>query len=136
DLFTMAVVRARAAGAVSVLPMLQAPLAALHMWMGRFDAAQTNASEGLRLALDTGQDNPASHHRAVLAWVAAVQGRADDCREAATAALAHALEQRLGPPASIAEWALALLDVGAGRPADAFDRLTALAGTGHPLVRI
>src|SRR6185295_17019646 len=42
DLFTMAVVRARAAGAVSVLPMLQAPLAALHMWMGRFDAAQTN----------------------------------------------------------------------------------------------
>jgi DNA-binding CsgD family transcriptional regulator/tetratricopeptide (TPR) repeat protein len=140
DLFNLAVARARAAGAVGALPFLLAPLAALHMWTGRFEAAQTCASEGLRLALDTGQDNPAAHHRAVLAWVAAVQGRADDCREAAAAALTHAIAQRLGPQAAIANWALALLDVGAGRATDALDRLTALAGAGpgegHQLVTV
>ncbi|MFI5905997.1 ATP-binding protein [Dactylosporangium sp. NPDC051541] len=136
DLFTVAVVQARSAGAVSTLPMLLAPLASLHMWTGRFDAARSSASEGLRLALDTGQDNPAAHHRAVLAWVAAVQGRADDCRDAAEAALAHAVPQRLGPPAAIANWALALRDIGLGRPDAAYDRLVAPADMGHPLVAV
>ncbi|MEV0614432.1 LuxR family transcriptional regulator [Nonomuraea sp. NPDC050404] len=140
DLFTAAAVRARTAGAVSTLPMVLAPLASLQMWTGRFAAARTTATEGLRLALDTGQDNPAAHHRAVLAWIAAAQGRAQECRTEADAALAQAIGQRLGPAASIAAWALALLDLGEGRTAEAFDRLTAMAdaapGEGHPLVKI
>ncbi|WP_043618979.1 helix-turn-helix transcriptional regulator [Nonomuraea candida] len=140
DLFTSAVVRARTAGAVSALPMVLAPLASLQMWTGRFAAARATATEGLRLALDTGQDNPAAHHRAVLAWIAAAQGRARECRTEAGAALAHAIGQRLGPPAGIAAWAPALLELGEGRTGEAFDRLTALAdaapGEGHPVVKI
>ncbi|MFB4280498.1 AAA family ATPase [Nonomuraea sp. MTCD27] len=140
DLFTRAAVRARAAGAVSVLPLMLAPFAALQMWTGRFAAARATATEGLRLSLDTGQENTAAHHRAVLAWIAAAQGRAAECRTEAGAALAHAIGQRLGPPASIAAWALALLDLGEGRKAEAFDRLSAMAdagpGEGHPAVKI
>ncbi|WP_240776795.1 helix-turn-helix transcriptional regulator [Nonomuraea basaltis] len=140
DLFTTAAVRARAAGTVSALPLVLAPLGALQMWTGRFTAARATATEGLRLSLDTGQDNTAAHHRAVLAWIAAAQGRADECRTEADAALARAIGQRLGPPAGIAAWALALLDLGEGRKGEAFDRLTALAdagpGEGHPIVKI
>ncbi|MEU8399341.1 AAA family ATPase [Nonomuraea sp. NPDC048892] len=139
-LFTTSAVRARAAGAVSVLPLVLGPLAALQMWTGRFAAARATATEGLRLSLDTRQDNTAAHHRSVLAWIAAVQGRAEECRTEAGAALAQAIGQRLGPPAGIAAWALALLDLGEGRMADAFDRLSAMAdagpGEGHPLVKI
>jgi DNA-binding CsgD family transcriptional regulator/tetratricopeptide (TPR) repeat protein len=139
-LFTRAATRARADGAVNTLPAVLAPLAALEMWTGRFASALASATEGLRLAGETGQDNAAAHHRAVLAWIAAVQGRADDCREAADAALARAIGHRLGPQAAIATWALAVLDLGAGRPADALNRLAALANAGpgesHQVVKV
>jgi hypothetical protein len=58
----------------------------------------------------------------------------------ASAALAHALRRRLGPPAGIASWALALSDLGAGRPEEAAARLAALAtagpGEGHPMITV
>jgi DNA-binding CsgD family transcriptional regulator/tetratricopeptide (TPR) repeat protein len=139
-LFTRSTARARADGAVDLLPGLLAPMAALQMWTGRYASAAASAGEGLRLSLDTGHENPAAHHRSVLAWIAAVQGREQDCRHHAAAALARAIGHRLGPPAGIASWALAVLDIGMGRPAEAFDRLTALAdagpGEGHQMVKI
>jgi DNA-binding NarL/FixJ family response regulator len=140
DLFTTAVALARAAAAGSTLPVLLAPLATLETWTGRYSAASANATEGLRLAVETGQDNPAAHLRSVLAWLAAVRGQEKDCQEAANAALSHAIGHRLGPHAAIASWALAVLDLGAGRQAAAFDRLTALAAAGpgesHPMIGI
>jgi DNA-binding CsgD family transcriptional regulator len=139
-LFRRASARLRADGAADALPLLLAPLASLEMWTGRFASAAASAAEGLRLAVEIGQANPAAHHRAVLAWLAAVQGRAEECRELATAALAHAIGHRLGPQAAIASWALALADLGEGRPAEAFDRLAALAaaapGEGHQIVSL
>ncbi len=138
SMFTRAVAVARTAGAVDTLPMLMAPLGALQAWTGRYGSAATTATEGLRLALDTGQGNPAAHHRSVLAWMAAVQGREQDCRDAAAATLARAIGHRLGPQAGIASWSLALLDLGMGRAASAFDRLQAMAtartGEGHDVV--
>ncbi len=139
ELFERAVGCARSDGAVNTLPMLLGPLSALQAWTGRYDSATANATEGMRLALDTGQENPAAHHRSVLAWVAAVQGREQDCRAAAAAALSRAIGHRLGPQAAIASWALALLDLGMGRPGEAFDRLNAMIGAGpgegHQLVK-
>ncbi|GIJ60968.1 helix-turn-helix transcriptional regulator [Virgisporangium aurantiacum] len=139
-LFTAAVTRARSAGAMTALPWLLAPLSSLGAWTSRYAAATGDVTEGLRIAEETGQENPAAHLRAVLAWLAAVHGHEDDCRTHATAALARALGQRLGPAAGIASWALALLDLGAGRPAEARDRLAALAvagpGESHPMVGI
>lgn len=140
DLFTRAATTARSEAAAAKLPALLAPLAALESWTGRFAVASAHANEGLRLAEETRQDNPAAHHRSILAWLAAVQGQEQACREAATAALAHAIGHRLGPHAAIASWALALLDLGAGRPAEAYDRLAALAaagpGEGHLVVSV
>ncbi len=139
-LFARATARARAAGAADLLPTLLAPMAALQTWTGRYASAAAGADEGLRLSVDTGQENPAAHHRSVLAWIAAVQGREQDCRDHAAAALARAVGHHLGPQAGIASWALAVLDLGMGRPAEAFDRLAALAdagpGEGHRMVKI
>jgi DNA-binding CsgD family transcriptional regulator len=99
--------------------------------------AVATASEGLRLATETGQDNAAAFHHGTLARVAAAQGREQTCRAHADAALAQATRHSLAVPASIATWALGLAELGAGRPAAALDRLGQLAaagpGLGHPL---
>jgi DNA-binding CsgD family transcriptional regulator len=140
DLFTRAIARVRTAGAAATLPVLLAPLSTIEMFTGRYGAATTDATEGLRLATATGQDNPAAHARSVLAWLAAVQGRSDDCVALANEALAHAIGQRLGPHAAIATWALAHDDLVAGRAEQALDRLQALAaaapGEGNQMISV
>ena len=130
DLFSTAVALIRAAAEAAKLPLLLAPLAMVEALTSRYPAALADATEGLRLAEETGQHNPAAHLRGVLALIAAVQGRAQECRERAGVALTQAIGQRLGPHAAIASWALAVLDLGAGRPGEAFDRLEALAAAG------
>ncbi|MGO9509108.1 MAG: AAA family ATPase [Mycobacterium sp.] len=130
DLFCTAVALTRTAAEAAHLPRMLAPLAMVETLTSRYPAALADATEGLRLAEETGQLNPAAHLRSILALIAAVQGRAQDCRDHATAALTQAIGQRLGPHAAIASWALALLDLGTGRAHEAFDRLEALAGAG------
>jgi DNA-binding CsgD family transcriptional regulator len=140
DLFNRAVARTRSAGAAATLPILLAPLATIEMFTGRYGTAATNATEGLRLAGETGQDNPAAHTRSVLAWLAAVQGREAECTELANAALTHAIGHRLGPHTAIASWALAHCDLASGRHDKAVDRLEALAaaapGEGNQMVSL
>lgn len=140
DLFTRSVARLRATGAAATLPALLAPLSTVEMFTGRYAAATANATEGLRLATETRQDNPAAHARSVLAWLAAVSGRSDDCIALANDALAHAIGQRLGPHAALASWALAHNDLVSGRYEQALERLQALAdaapGEGHPMVSV
>lgn len=128
DLFCAAVAKTRAAAEVATLPLLLAPLSMVEMLTSRYATALADATEGLRLAEETGQHNPAAHLHAVLATVAAVQGRDKDCLDHAEAALSQAISYRLGPHAAIASWALATLDLGGGRAEEAFDRLEALAG--------
>lgn len=138
DLFTRAVARTRAMGAAATLPMLLAPLATIETFTGRYLSARTDAAEGLRLATETGQANPAAHARSVLALLAAVQGRPDECVAQANLSLAHAIGHRLGPHAALATWALAHSDLVAGRAASAADRLadlaTAAPGEGNQMV--
>jgi len=133
-----AVAAIRAAGAISILAWLLAQAASLQAWTSRWPAAVATASEGLRLAAETGQDNAAAHQHGVLAWVAAAQGREQACRAHADAALEQAARQALAVPAGIATWALGLAELGAGRPSAALDRLGRLTaagpGLGHPLV--
>jgi DNA-binding CsgD family transcriptional regulator len=137
DLLGRAVDAARAAGTVGILPWLLGQVALVQAWTGRWPVAVATASEGLRLAAETGQDNAAALHHAILAWVAAAQGREQDCHTHATAALEQAARQELAVPASIAAWALGLAELGAGRPAAALGQLGELAaagpGLGHPL---
>jgi DNA-binding CsgD family transcriptional regulator len=64
--------------------------------------------------------------------VDAVRGREDACREHASAALALAEARGDAQPTSAAELALANLDLGLGRPAEALARLQAVFTDGHP----
>jgi len=116
DLLGRAVAAARAAGAVGTLPWLLQLLAYFQAWTSRWPLAVASASEGLRLATETGQDNAAAYHHAVLAWVAAAQGREQACRAHATATLQQAAQRALALQSGIATWALGLAELGAGRP--------------------
>jgi DNA-binding NarL/FixJ family response regulator len=99
--------------------------------------AAAQADEAVRLARDLGAENPALRGRALLAWIAALQGREDDCRREAQQVLELAGARGLALPAGTATWALAELDLGRGRWAEALAHLEALAevrpGFGHPL---
>jgi DNA-binding CsgD family transcriptional regulator len=126
----------RAHGHVGSLPVALELLATAEAWSGRYAAAAADATEGLRILRDTGQAASAPDFHAFLARLAAVQGREDECRLHANEALERAAGLGLGLPAAEATHALALLDLGLGRPAAAFDRLRTLAeagpGSGHP----
>jgi DNA-binding CsgD family transcriptional regulator len=126
----------RTLGAVGTLPVALEMLATAEAWSGQYARAAADATEGLRLAGDTGQEGAACDFLALLALVAAIQGREADCRAHAAQALERAAVHSLGLPAAEASHALALLDLGLGRPAHALERLEALAlaapGAGHP----
>ena len=140
EFYGRAVARARERGAVGTLPYVLESLARSEAVDGRYAAATAHATEGLRLARETGQQNSVCHLLASLALSAALQGRADDCRAHAGEALELAAARGLGYQSALAEWALARLALGLGRPEEALARLTALAaagpGDGHPFVKL
>ena len=85
---------------------------------------------GLRLPRDTGDDTSACRHLATLAHVTALQGDEDACQAHAAEALDRAAARGLGLPATLAGYALGLLDLGLGRPAEALARLQRLLAAG------
>ncbi|WP_416972969.1 LuxR C-terminal-related transcriptional regulator [Streptomyces sp. 4F14] len=121
---------ARARGAAGTVVQAREFQVYADFWTGRPRAAEAAALEALRDAYTTGQDNAACHLQAALAMFAALTGDADLCRERAAAARAHALAHGLGLPAALAQWALAVLDLGTGQFDAAAARLRALAGFG------
>jgi DNA-binding CsgD family transcriptional regulator len=129
-LYARAVARARQQGAVGLLPQALEYLAPVELVAGRLDAAVASASEGLRLARDTGNDTSACRHLSTLAHVAALRGEEDVCRGHAAEALQRAAARGLGLPATLAGHALALLDLGLGRAAEALARLQRLLDAG------
>jgi len=70
--------------------------------------------------------------------IAAIRGQEAECRARATEALSIGLPRRLGAGVSHANLALVQLDLGAGRPAEALERITRSAeggvGVSHPLL--
>jgi len=116
DLLGRAGSAARATGAIGALPWVLQLTATVEAWTGRWAQATASASEGLRLARETGQEIPTSHQHALLAWLSAAQGREQDCRSSAAAALEVAVRRGIAPPTALATWALGLLDLSAGRP--------------------
>jgi DNA-binding CsgD family transcriptional regulator len=122
----------RAAGTVSTLTVALANLALAETTLDRWPDAIANATEGLRLARETGQEATAGYFLTILAAIAAHQGRAEDCRRLAEEALALAIPRRVAVVAAYAAWTLALLELTEGRPAAALERLRALQTPRHP----
>ncbi|GGP84302.1 helix-turn-helix transcriptional regulator [Streptosporangium pseudovulgare] len=127
---------ARRRGAVSALPHLLEPVIHAEVWTGRYASAAANAAEGLRLARETGRRGAAGHHLAWLALIAAVQGDEETCGIRAKAAFELADAHGLGMAAALGNWALAHLDLAAGRAGEAVARLGAGRRNGHVVVRV
>ena len=136
-LLRRAVAVARDSRAVDILVFVLETAVNSAMLAGRYNV-EAEATEGLTLATETGLANAATSHRAALAWIAGLQGREDECRAHAAEAVDQARTNGLANAYSAAEWALALLDLGGGRPGEAATKLLALRdgppGETHPLL--
>ncbi|MBZ4323212.1 helix-turn-helix domain-containing protein, partial [Streptomyces huiliensis] len=116
--------RCRESGAIGTLALVQMLLARTQLLLGLHREALATATEGMRVAEDTGHARVRVHLATVLAQLAAVRGDEDGVRTLT----AEALALGVAPGSVHAACALALLDLGLGRTEAAFDRLTAVAG--------
>lgn len=117
------VAECRQRGWVAWLPWTLANLAMTEAIAGRHTAALVSAAEGLQLARDLDQPTSVCRCESILAWLAAIRGDEDQCRELAHDTVRLAETHQLATLAVSATWALGLLDLSLGRPEQAFDRL-------------
>lgn len=110
---------ARTSGSVSVLAYALVRLADVELDDGNLHAAATQLSEAATLARETGHAADRGLAVAGLAWLAATQGREDDCRQYAAQALELADRLGVGSRLDRALPALGLLELGRGDPAAA-----------------
>jgi DNA-binding CsgD family transcriptional regulator len=138
--FDRAIVLARDRGAIALLPETLGLRALIALWERRLVDAAADADEAVRLADDIGAGNARALPVTVLAWLAGLRGDEAQCRRQADEVLALSLERGLALPAGLATWALAQLDLAAGRWDEALLRLTALEevrpGFGHPFLPV
>jgi DNA-binding CsgD family transcriptional regulator len=125
----LAVAQARAEGALGLLTPILSRLVNFEMWAGRWPAASASAREGLRLARETGQHDVAAYQLVLLALLAAHRGEEDECRSLAAQGHELASARRFTLVASLANWALALLELGLGRAEEAFLRAREISAT-------
>jgi DNA-binding CsgD family transcriptional regulator len=133
DLMLSTAQACRTQGVIRFLAPLSLGLACANFCLTRFRAATESATEGLRLAQDTGQPVRAAGLYSVLALLAAVGGDEPRCRELAASALRQFAAEEVVNVAAMAEWALALLDLGLGRYGAALNRfeMTATGALRH-----
>ncbi|WP_067538889.1 helix-turn-helix transcriptional regulator [Nocardia crassostreae] len=112
----------RSTGAIGVLTRALMIQARTDLLLGLLTAARTAATEGLRLAADTGYRATHIYQSTTLALLAAIQGDEAACLEFT----AEPLARDIAPGNVHARNALSLLDLGVGRPDATVDRVTAV----------
>jgi DNA-binding NarL/FixJ family response regulator len=117
---------ARRQGAAGSLAWVLLSVVTDNLEAGRFGIAEADAEEGHRLAIETGQPNTACRHRSLLALLAAHRGQELQARELAENALVEATARDLPDAAAWARHSLGLLDLVAGRGAEALGHLQAM----------
>jgi DNA-binding CsgD family transcriptional regulator len=127
---------ARSSGAVAALAGLMPQLAGSSLGTSQFAAAEAAATEGLELSRQTGQTAELASCLSLLARVDAVRGREEAARAHAGEAIELAQAHELLLAATHAEFALALLDLGAARNEEALVRLKRILAEGHVTVRV
>jgi DNA-binding CsgD family transcriptional regulator len=121
-----AVLQARTLGAAGTLAWALEHLVADELARGRFATAEAHAEEGHRFAVETGQPNTACRHQGWLAVLAALRGRELAARQLAEEVLVEASNRQLASATASAYRALGLLDLAAGRFAQAMEHLQAM----------
>src|SRR5262245_5827168 len=124
EVLTQLIARARSRGAFGLLPYALVRLADIELDTGHWRAAHAFLTEAASLARETGQSADLGLASGVLAWLAAAQGRAVDCRRHAGKAIA--LAARLGAGSRLARSApaLGLLALGCGELDTAIQHLS------------
>jgi ATP/maltotriose-dependent transcriptional regulator MalT len=125
----VAAAQMRAEGALGLLTPILPRLVHAEMWAGNWPAASANAREGLRLAREIGQFDLVAYQLVLLALIAAHRGEEDECRSLAAQGHELASARRLTVVASLANWALALLELELGRTEEAFLRAREISTT-------
>jgi DNA-binding CsgD family transcriptional regulator len=120
---------ARAQGAIGILIYALATHALNEFAEQRFDEAELLGVEAAQFARELGAENPLSLLRALLAGVAAIRGEDEVAVREAEAALEHATSHGHRPATIFAVWALAILDLGRARWAEALSRLSSLSSS-------
>jgi DNA-binding CsgD family transcriptional regulator len=115
------------------VPIAGHRLALSELFAGRWAAGKATATESLRLAQATGQEELAPLAHVWLALHAALRGADDECRAHVGRAHAISAERPMGLIDDSARWALGLLDLGRSDPASA---LAHLRGIRHPVVLV
>jgi DNA-binding CsgD family transcriptional regulator len=140
--------RAREMGALTLVNEVQPRLAMSQIAMGRWSSASADLADGVRLATEIGQHQVLAHMLSVSAVVAGLRGDELDCRALADQARELASTRQLVHVEHTARWALVVLELGLGRPDEAFrhareirhrplahwsgvDRIEAAARAGH-----
>ncbi|HEX9415357.1 MAG TPA: AAA family ATPase [Gaiellaceae bacterium] len=124
-----AAARAREAGALGALTQILPILTTTEVWAGSWDSGSANASEGLRLGREIGQDHLLVQALVLLALIAALRGDEQECRRLAAESRELASARGLGVVAEITQWALTLLELGLGRAEEALARARDISNT-------
>jgi DNA-binding CsgD family transcriptional regulator len=120
---------ARAQGAIGFLVYALGTHALNEFAEQRFDEAELLGTEAAQFARELGAENPLSLMRGLLAGIAAIRGKDEEAVRQAEGALDHATSHGHRPATIFALWALALLDLGRTRWAEALVRLSSLAAS-------
>jgi DNA-binding NarL/FixJ family response regulator len=124
-----AAARARASGALSIVAQILPRLVTAEIWAGRWSSAAANAKEGIQLAREIGQHDLVAQQLVLLGLIAALRGSEDECRSLAAESRELASARGLGIVAELANWALALLELGLGRADEALRRVREISTT-------
>jgi DNA-binding CsgD family transcriptional regulator len=122
-LATRAAAVARATGEVTLVPRALGFAAAAEFALGRYDAYKRILLEELPLARATGQDAIVSRALAALALQAAVLGDAETCHARIAESRVYTGPVGAARREALIDWALAMLDLVAGRHSEALARL-------------
>jgi tetratricopeptide (TPR) repeat protein len=120
---------ARVRGQFGILAPALSLLGVQNFIAQRYDQALLAAAESLQFAREVGAENLTVAPQFVLAGVAAIRGQDDDAVRYAEASLELAQAHGLAVGAARSVWALALLDMGRGRWADALARYDSLVNS-------
>jgi DNA-binding CsgD family transcriptional regulator len=129
DLHRRVAARAREDGMIALLTQALPWVALGDIWDGHWPSASASLAEGLELAHGTRQHQITAHLIAIQALLAAVRGDEERCRALAAESLELASARRLVHVSICATWALAVLELGLGRPAAALTHARALPRT-------
>ncbi|WP_433579019.1 helix-turn-helix transcriptional regulator [Nocardia brasiliensis] len=126
ELAQLLIAECREQGRIAVLPTLLFFRSEAELFLGRPQEARVSATEGLRIAEDIGQGQWISQLSSFLACLAALEGRAQDCRDLVERARSEEFGGSAAAGTQWTYWALGLLELGLGPVDSALSRLAPL----------